>query len=107
MKRRSRSNRFLSMHDEEPDDPLNAESLPGSRDNSYTWTYGSQYAFKVGAFVTQAYLRKISHDCLELGACRQAEFEFDYARRALFVVQGNLAFSSQDRLFHYQANAEE
>ena len=69
MKRRPQQHRFLTLGEEPDNDALNEEALPTRCDNTYTWTYASPYAFQVGAFVTQGFLRRMSRDCLELGRC--------------------------------------
>ena len=106
MKRKSRPPRFLGL-DEQPSEALNEEPSPKPTDKSYTWSSASTYAFQVRAFVTQTYLRKICDDCLEMGACLPAEFEYDHERRAVFLNSGNLAFSIQGRLYHYRADVGE
>ena len=95
----------LSLH-QQPSDELDGAPVPEQSEKTYTWTFGSTYAYQVAAFVTQSYLRRICDDCLELGTCRQAEFEYDYGKRGPFLNTGNLAFSIQGRLYHYRAEAD-
>lgn len=106
MKPKSHPSSFLTLC-EQPADQLNEEPSPKLSENRYTWSSASTYAFQVRAFVTQAYLRKLCDDCLEMGACHQAEFEYDHGHRAMFLNSGNLAFSIQGRIYHYRADVEE
>lgn len=105
MKRKSRPPRFLDL-DDRPNDALNEEPTPKPSEKSYTWSSTSTYAFQVRAFVTQTYLRKLCDDCLEMGACQPAEFEYNHGRRAVFLNAGNLAFSIAGRIYHYRADVD-
>ncbi len=86
--------------------PQNGDTEAAKGRFGYTWSLRSSYTYHLVAHVTQAYLKRVGGDWMELEAEAHAEFEYDYHEQSIILTHGDAVFLYEGKLFQYKMDIE-